>query len=130
ARDLGDADRPGGHVLSLVDHEVAAVLGAAVHHRHEPAIALGRIGRARHEHRLAGRVAFWKEVIYAPAALLVHMGDGVEADVWRALARDAGEPAMAILEPRPPLVEPRELASEIVDLLAPDRVRVGGEVEG
>ena len=43
ARDLGRGDRAGRDVLGVVDHEVAAVLGAAVDQRHQPAVALGRV---------------------------------------------------------------------------------------
>jgi len=53
ARQVGP--RPPAPVeLGRLEHgEIAGALGGAVHHAQQPAVALGRIGPARHEDRLA-----------------------------------------------------------------------------
>src|SRR5438270_9184017 len=56
AREMGAGDRALGEVGRLEHREVAGLLLAAIEHAQQPAVALGRAVRARHEDRLAESV--------------------------------------------------------------------------
>ena len=78
-RHFGYTDRPSPNIARIEHHEVAAVLGAAIDQRDDPAIAFRRVGRARHEDRLARDVAVRECVNRSLPRLHVDLSDAVES---------------------------------------------------
>src|SRR5438270_3845461 len=119
AREMGERDWSLGEVGCLEHREVAGLLLAAIEHAQQPAVALGRAVVARHEDRLAEAVVRAGRPARALAGLEVVVRQPVGARLAGPgiddVARD--DPAVAIVAHAVALVEAREFAGPVVELL-------------
>src|SRR5947199_771450 len=132
AREMGQRNRAAGKVGRLEHGEITGLLLAAIEYAQQPAVALGRAVVSRHEDRLAEAVVLTGRPARALTGLEIVMDQPVGGRITGRRIGDilADNPAVPVVAHAAALVEARELAGAIVELLLAESVAMAVEVEG